>query len=545
MTLSSQVIQLNISDIISSKNQPRKIFDATALDTLCESIKKYGIIQPLIVRKINDKYEIVSGERRYRAAKKIGMLTVPALVGEFNDVECMELSLVENLQNKSLNPLEEGKAYKKILDASSMPIEELEKNTSVSKDRIQEKIKLLDLDKEVQKSLLKNDISESHAKLLLKLDLTKQIEVLNKIISDKLTVKETSDYINSILNEGVNEMNSNMSSALNNLNIDSKPSNVFNDEINIIEKRNDNMNNNQNMFFGGNFQSLENQSVNMNTQPNNNINQNQQMGLNNSQVGSMINIPTPSFETSPIPAPNSYVEPTPIVPPTPVDMPNMTYPTPITPNQDSHDATTQEQPIPVNPFMNLENFNNTQQPVQQPTPVPENNQFMTAPQPTINVEQPMSYMEQPISNSEPTSQFTNSVPPVNQFATQPIQPEMNPTPVEPIQQLMPEQNINPAPINNFQVPESTPMPEMNTNTPVNPFITQPVQSEINPAAVNPFAMPEQAPTPMPTTMTDIQLDNAISEVRMAVKNLENRGITVKLVENDLGTAYQIVVEIQK
>ena len=545
MTLSSQVIQLNISDIISSKNQPRKIFDATALDTLCESIKKYGIIQPLIVRKINDKYEIVSGERRYRAAKKIGMLTVPALVGEFNDVECMELSLVENLQNKSLNPLEEGKAYKKILDASSMPIEELEKNTSVSKDRIQEKIKLLDLDKEVQKSLLKNDISESHAKLLLKLDLTKQNEVLNKIISDKLTVKETSDYINSILNEGVNEMNSNMSSALNNLNIDSKPSNVFNDEINIIEKRNDNMNNNQNMFFGGNFQSLENQSVNMNTQPNNNINQNQQMGLNNSQVGSMINIPTPSFETSPIPAPNSYVEPTPIVPPTPVDMPNMTYPTPITPNQDSHDATTQEQPIPVNPFMNLENFNNTQQPVQQPTPVPENNQFMTAPQPTINVEQPMSYMEQPISNSEPTSQFTNSVPPVNQFATQPIQPEMNPTPVEPIQQLMPEQNINPAPINNFQVPESTPMPEMNTNTPVNPFITQPVQSEINPAAVNPFAMPEQAPTPMPTTMTDIQLDNAISEVRMAVKNLENRGITVKLVENDLGTAYQIVVEIQK
>ena len=101
MTLSSQVIQLNISDIISSKNQPRKIFDTTALDTLCESISKYGIIQPLIVRKINDKYEIVSGERRYRAAKKIGMLTVPALVGEFNDVECMELSLVENLQNKS------------------------------------------------------------------------------------------------------------------------------------------------------------------------------------------------------------------------------------------------------------------------------------------------------------------------------------------------------------------------------------------------------------------------------------------------------------
>ena len=540
MTLSSQVIQLNISDIISSKNQPRKIFDTTALDTLCESISKYGIIQPLIVRKINDKYEIVSGERRYRAAKKIGMLTVPALVGEFNDVECMELSLVENLQNKSLNPLEEGKAFKKILDTSNMSIEDLEKNTSVSKDRIQEKIKLLDLDKEVQKALLKNDISESHAKLLLKLDLTKQVEVLNKIINDKLTVKETNDYINSILNEEVNEMNSNMSSALNSLNIDSKPSNVFNDEINVIEKRNDNMNNNQNMFFGGNFQSLENQSVNMNTQPNNNINQNQQMGLNN-QVGSMINIPTPSFATGPVPTPNSYVEPTPIVPPTPVDMPSMTYQTPIMPGQGINESAPQEQPIPVNPFMNLENYNSTSQPTPQPAPMPENNQFMATPQPTVNMEQPVSFMEPPVSTPEPTNQFASSVPPVNPFATQPMQPEMNPAPVQtaPIpenSQFMatPQPTVNTEPSMPFMeqhtsVPEPTPMPELNNNNTV----------------PNPFAMPEPTPTATQPTMTEVQLDNAISEVRMAVKNLENRGITVKLVENDLGTSYQIVVEIQK
>lgn len=541
MTLSSQVIQLNISDIISSKNQPRKIFDTTALDTLCESISKYGIIQPLIVRKINDKYEIVSGERRYRAAKKIGMLTVPALVGEFNDVECMELSLVENLQNKSLNPLEEGKAFKKILDTSNMSIEDLEKNTSVSKDRIQEKIKLLDLDKEVQKALLKNDISESHAKLLLKLDLAKQVEVLNKIINDKLTVKETNDYINSILNEEVNEMNSNMSSALNSLNIDSKPSNVFNDEINVIEKRNNNMNNNQNMFFGGNFQSLENQSVNMNTQPNNNINQNQQMGLNNNQVGSMINIPTPSFATGPVPTPNSYVEPTPIVPPTPVDMPSMTYQTPIMPGQGINESAPQEQPIPVNPFMNLENYNSTSQPTPQPAPMPENNQFMATPQPTVNMEQPVSFMEPPVSTPEPTNQFASSVPPVNPFATQPMQPEMNPAPVQtaPIPEnshfmATPQPTVNTEPSMPFMeqhtsVPEPTPMPELNNNNTV----------------PNPFAMPEPTPTATQPTMTEVQLDNAISEVRMAVKNLENRGITVKLVENDLGTSYQIVVEIQK
>lgn len=542
MTLSSQVIQLNISDIISSKNQPRKIFDTTALDTLCESISKYGIIQPLIVRKINDKYEIVSGERRYRAAKKIGMLTVPALVGEFNDVECMELSLVENLQNKSLNPLEEGKAFKKILDTSNMSIEDLEKNTSVSKDRIQEKIKLLDLDKEVQKALLKNDISESHAKLLLKLDLTKQVEVLNKIINDKLTVKETNDYINSILKEEVNEMNSNMSSALNNLNIDSKPSNIFNDEINVIEKRNDNMNNNQNMFFGSNFQSLENQSVNMNTQPNNNINQNQQMGLNNNQVGSMINIPTPSFATGPVPTPNSYVEPTPIVPPTPVDMPSMTYQTPIMPSQVSHESAPKEQPIPVNPFMNLETFNTAPQPTPQPIQAPEN---IATPQPAANIEQPVPFMEPPVSTPEQTNQFASSLPPVNPFATQPMQPEMNSAPVQTAQipensQFMatPQPTINTEPSTPFMeqptsVHEPTPMPKLNNN------------NNNNNTVPNPFAMPEQTPTTIPSTMTDVQLDNAISEVRMAVKNLENRGITVKLVENDLGTSYQIVVEIQK
>lgn len=540
MTLSSQVIQLNISDIISSKNQPRKIFDTTALDTLCESISKYGIIQPLIVRKINDKYEIVSGERRYRAAKKIGMLTVPALVGEFNDVECMELSLVENLQNKSLNPLEEGKAFKRILDTSNMSIEDLEKNTSVSKDRIQEKIKLLDLDKEVQKALLKNDISESHAKLLLKLDLIKQVEVLNKIINDKLTVKETNDYINSILKKEVNEMNSNMSSALNSLNIDSKPSNIFNDEINVIEKRNDNMNNNQNMFFGSNFQSLENQSVNMNTQPNNNnINQNQQIGLNNNQVGSMINIPTPSFATSPIPTPNSYVEPTPIVPPTPVDVPGMTYQPPIMTSQGVNESAPQEQSIPVNPFMNLENYNSNSQPTPQPAPLPENNQFISTLQPAVNMEQPVSFIEPSTSTPEPTNQFASSVPPINPFATQPMQPEMNPTPVQ----------TTPMPENNQPMP--TPQPIVNIE-PTMPSIEQPnsvpeptVIPELNNMASNPFAMPEQVSPAVQSTMTDVQLDNAISEVRMAVKNLENRGVIVKLVENDLGTSYQIVVEIKK
>lgn len=540
MTLSSQVIQLNVSDIISSKNQPRKIFDATSLDTLCESISKYGIIQPLIVRKINDKYEIVSGERRYRAAKKIGLLTLPALVGEFSDVECMELSLVENLQNKSLNPLEEGKAFKRILDTSNMSIEDLQKNTSVSKDRIQEKIKLLDLDKEVQKSLLKNDISESHAKLLLKLDLIKQVEALNKIINNKLTVKETNDYINSILKKEVEEMNSNMSSALNSLNIDSKPSNVFNDEINVIEKRNDNMNNNQNMFFGSNFQSLENQSVNMNTQPNNNINQNQQIGLNSNQVGSMINIPTPSFETNPIPTPNSYVEPTPIVPPTPVDVPTMTYQPPIMTGQEINESAPQEQPIPVNPFMNLENYNSTSQPMPQPAPVPEDNQFMSTSQPAVNTEQPVSFIEPTISTSEPINQFASSVPPINPFSTQPMQSEMNLAPTQTT--LIPENNQpmqNPQPIVNVEptispieqpnsVPVPSSMPELNNNI-----------------VSNPFSIPEQAPSTAQSAMTDVQLDNAISEVRMAVKNLENRGIMVKLVENDLGTSYQIIVEIKK
>ena len=257
----------------------------------------------------------------------------------------------------------------------------------------------------------------------------------------------------------------------------------------------------------------------------------------------MINIPTPSFATGPVPTPNSYVEPTPIVPPTPVDMPSMTYQTPIMPGQGINESAPQEQPIPVNPFMNLENYNSTPQPTPQPAPMPENNQFMATPQPTVNMEQPVSFMEPPVSTPEPTNQFASSVPPVNPFATQPMQPEMNPAPVQtaPISEnnqfmATPQPTVNTEPSMPFMeqptsVPEPTPMPELNNNN--------------NNTVPNPFAMPEQTPTATQPTMTEVQLDNAISEVRMAVKNLENRGITVKLVENDLGTSYQIVVEIQK
>lgn len=537
MTLSSQVIQLNITDIVSNKNQPRKIFDSVSLDTLCESIEKYGIIQPLIVRKQNDKYEIVSGERRYRAAKKIGLSTVPALVGDLTDIECMELSLVENIQNKSLNPLEEGKTYKKILDTSNISVEELEKNIGISKDKIIEKIKLLDLDKEVQKALLKNDISESHAKLLLKVtDLTDQVNVLNKIISDKLTVKETNDYINNKIKEEVDSMNSSMSSALNNLNLNSEPSNVFNDKISVIEERNDNMNNNQNMFFGNNFQSLENQAVNMNTQPNNvtNPQPNQQNVLNSTPVstGPMINIPTPSFGVNPTPSVNAFVEPTPIVPPTPVDVPNMTYETPITPVNSVMPSVSEsvmapkEQSAPINPFMNLDNLS-----VEQPTPAPklDSNPFMTeSPIPNV-AETPveMSNPTTPINNFEVPSQPMNNMPGVNPFMNQEVQPE----PTMPNFQNIPhtEEVIYASPMATNINPQEpmmqsfSSMPEVNT-TPA------------------PFTAPASAPTP---TMNNIQLDNAISEVRMAVKNLENRGVIVKLVENDLGASYQIIVEIQK
>lgn len=194
-----EVINILIEDIIPNRFQPRLAFDDKELNELATSIKQHGIIQPLVLRKIADKYEIIAGERRYKAAIIAGLSNVPAIIMEADDNTSAELAIVENVQRKNLNAMEEAQSYKKLAD-KGFTQEEIAKKIGVNQSTIANKIRLLMLDEEVQDALLNNKISERHARSLLALpDPASQIKVLNKIIVDKLTVKQAEDEIAKIL----------------------------------------------------------------------------------------------------------------------------------------------------------------------------------------------------------------------------------------------------------------------------------------------------------------------------------------------------------
>ena len=200
MNNESKILNVSIDKIIPNRFQPRLIFDEKSLIELSESIKEHGIIQPLIVRPLNDKYEIIAGERRYKAATMAGLTTVPILVTNLNDSKSAEVAIVENIQRKNLNPIEEAKAYKRILDRKFKTQEELSKVLGVNQSTISNKLRLLTLTKDVQEALSKDKISERHARSLLKVqNESKQIELLTKTINNKLTVKDLDEEIKKLL----------------------------------------------------------------------------------------------------------------------------------------------------------------------------------------------------------------------------------------------------------------------------------------------------------------------------------------------------------
>ena len=200
MNNESKILNVSIDKIIPNRFQPRLIFDEKSLNELSESIKEHGIIQPLIVRPLNDKYEIIAGERRYKAATMAGLTTVPILVTNLNDSKSAEVAIVENIQRKNLNPIEEAKSYKRILDRKFKTQEELSKVLGVNQSTISNKLRLLTLTKDVQEALSKDKISERHARSLLKVqNESKQIELLTKTINNKLTVKDLDEEIKKLL----------------------------------------------------------------------------------------------------------------------------------------------------------------------------------------------------------------------------------------------------------------------------------------------------------------------------------------------------------
>lgn len=204
------ILQVPVEDIIPNRFQPRLSFDDTSLNDLAFSIKQHGIIQPLVLRRKNDKYEIIAGERRFKAAKLAGLASVPAVISNLDDNASAEVAIVENIQRKDLTAIEEAKSFQALLDKGYMTQDELARKMGLSQSAISNKLRLLTLDESVQEAILSEKISERHARTLLKVPShEKQKELLNKIINERLTVKQLEDEIKNMELTPNNEVNVN------------------------------------------------------------------------------------------------------------------------------------------------------------------------------------------------------------------------------------------------------------------------------------------------------------------------------------------------
>ena len=205
VNLEQNILQVPIDEIIPNRFQPRLNFDDRGLEELASSIKQHGIIQPLVLRRVNDKYEIIAGERRYKAATMAGLSKVPAVIADVDDNKSAEVAIVENVQRRDLSAIEEARSYKNLLDKGYLTQAELAKKMGLSQSAIANKLRLLNLDEEVQQALIENKISERHARSLLVLPThEEQRKWLKRIINERMTVRELDNELKK-LNEEANK----------------------------------------------------------------------------------------------------------------------------------------------------------------------------------------------------------------------------------------------------------------------------------------------------------------------------------------------------
>ena len=194
-------IMVKVNQVEPNRDQPRKDFDEDALMELADSIKQFGILQPLIVQKKKDYYEIIAGERRWRAAKLAGIKEVPIIVKNFTEQEIVEISLIENIQRENLNPIEEAMAYKRLLKEFNLKQDEVAERVSKSRTAVTNSMRLLKLSDRVQQMIIDDMISTGHARALLAIDDEEQQYTLaNKIFDEKLSVRETEKLVKTLKN---------------------------------------------------------------------------------------------------------------------------------------------------------------------------------------------------------------------------------------------------------------------------------------------------------------------------------------------------------
>lgn len=192
----SGVIELKINEIEPNAGQPRKFFDDEKLLQLADSIKQHGIIQPIIVKKDNNIYTIIAGERRWRAAKLAGLSRVPVLIKDFTNKQVMEIALIENLQREDLNPIEEADAYMHLMNEYDLTQEQIAETIGKSRSAIANSLRLLGLSEEVKKYIISGDLTSGHARTLVIIqDKLIQKNAAEYIIANKLSVRETENYV--------------------------------------------------------------------------------------------------------------------------------------------------------------------------------------------------------------------------------------------------------------------------------------------------------------------------------------------------------------
>lgn len=187
-----EIKQVPVDEVVSSPYQPRTVFDEEKIEELCQTIRTHGVIQPIVVRMRGGRYEIIAGERRWRAVRKLGLATVPAIVREFNDSQTASIALIENLQREGLTAIEEAVAYEKLLEMHQLTQESLAQRLGKSQSTIANKLRLLQLPETVKQALTERRITERHARALLSLGSEElQLKVLKEIVDKELNVKQT------------------------------------------------------------------------------------------------------------------------------------------------------------------------------------------------------------------------------------------------------------------------------------------------------------------------------------------------------------------
>ena len=233
----SGVQVMKINEVEPNRDQPRKNFDEDALLELSDSIKQFGVLQPLLVRKRKDYYEIIAGERRWRAAKLAGVKEVPVIEKEYTDQEILEIGLIENIQRENLNPIEEAIAYKRLLEEFNLKQDEVAERVSKSRTAVTNSMRLLKLSDKVQQMIIDDMISTGHARALLAIDDPElQYTLANKIFDEKLSVRETEKLVKEIKNPKKPKEKKVMENAFIYQDLEEKMKSVFGTKVSIASK---------------------------------------------------------------------------------------------------------------------------------------------------------------------------------------------------------------------------------------------------------------------------------------------------------------------